>query len=144
MNELFGDQLQSVGGTLDTVRLQKCKYLLVYFSAFWCPPCRGFTPKLGLFYDDVNASGQQLEVVYVSADRTNAQFNEYLEEMPWVAVPFTETARRNHLAQHFEIQGIPALFLVDQQGNIKKKACRMDVTNKGPLCLRDWDTLLSN
>lgn len=144
MDELLGSSLHGKTGSISTSNLGNSKYILIYFSAHWCPPCRGFTPKLGMFYDSVNATEKKLEVVYISADRSEEQFNEYYEEMPWVAVPYSETARRNQLAQKFHIQGIPALFLVDQKGNVKKDNCRMDVTNKGPLCLTDWDGLLDN
>jgi len=27
--------------------------ILIYFSAHWCPPCRGFTPVLKDFYEVV-------------------------------------------------------------------------------------------
>jgi len=27
------------------------QFICVYFSAHWCPPCRGFTPKLKEFYE---------------------------------------------------------------------------------------------
>ena len=26
--------------------------ICIYFSAHWCPPCRGFTPVLKRFYDE--------------------------------------------------------------------------------------------
>mmetsp|Transcript_9769 Transcript_9769/g.14570 ORF Transcript_9769/g.14570 Transcript_9769/m.14570 type:complete len:145 (-) Transcript_9769:30-464(-) len=144
MENLFGSQLQGKQGEIPISSLDSVKYVLVYFSAHWCPPCKGFTPKLAMFYDEVNASQKQLEVIYVSADRTAEQFNEYFSEMPWVAVPFSDHPKRNSLAQTFKVQGIPALYLIDKQGNVKKDTARMDVLNKGPQCLADWDTVLSS
>ena len=90
----------------------------------------------------MNSTEKQLEIVYISADRSPEQFNEYFEEMPWIAVPYAESQKRGELAQTFRIQGIPALFLVGPSGNMVRDTCRMDVTNKGPLCLSDWDNAL--
>ena len=36
----------SDGGTIDTATLANKKTICLYFSAHWCGPCRGFTPKL--------------------------------------------------------------------------------------------------
>jgi nucleoredoxin len=96
-----------------------------------------------MFYDAVNASQKQVEVIYVSRDKNPDQFNEYYSEMPWIAVPFEDKARIAALGARYQIQQIPALILIDNQGNMKRNTCRMDVTNKGPLCLADWDQALS-
>ena len=91
MENVLGPQLQTHSGLVPTSTLNNAKYVLFYFSAHWCPPCKGFTPKLALFYDSVNSTEKQLEIVYVSADRSPEQFNEYFDEMPWIAVPYAES-----------------------------------------------------
>ena len=48
----------------------------VYFSAHWCPPCRGFTPQLAQLYKDVTAAGKKFGVVFVSSDRDEKSFQE--------------------------------------------------------------------
>jgi thiol-disulfide isomerase/thioredoxin len=48
----------------------------IYFSAHWCPPCRGFTPKLAQLYKDVIAAGKKFGVVFVSSDRDEKSFQE--------------------------------------------------------------------
>ena len=37
-------------------------FICIYFSAHWCPPCRGFTPVLKDFYE-VSAHKTQLEKI---------------------------------------------------------------------------------
>ena len=44
------------------------KYVGIYFSAHWCPPCRNFTPVLAEFYNSVNQNGKILEIIFVSSD----------------------------------------------------------------------------
>jgi len=62
----------------------------LYFSAHWCPPCRGFTPDLADFYNQTKQKvGDKLEIVFISSDRTEGDWKGYFSEMPWLALPFT-------------------------------------------------------
>ena len=56
MLELLGDKLLSSSGNVMTVEALKGKAVGLYFSAHWCPPCRGFTPKLTQVYKSLKAS----------------------------------------------------------------------------------------
>jgi thiol-disulfide isomerase/thioredoxin len=81
----------SAGEQIDTATLTKFKTVSLYFSAHWCPPCRGFTPRLAQAYSEYQASAgdaAEAEVVFVSADRSAQSFQEYHKEMPFPAVPF--------------------------------------------------------
>ena len=60
----------------------------IYFSAHWCPPCRGFTPKLKAYYEKIKAEGKEFEIVFVSCDRDDASCKEYFSSMPWKLLPF--------------------------------------------------------
>jgi len=89
----------------------------LYFSAHWCPPCRQFTPMLAKFYtDDLKSKG--LEIIFVSSDKDEHAFKEYLAEMPWYAVPFSDRDRKNKLSGKFKVQGIPSFVILDTDGNL--------------------------
>eukprot|EP01017_Pseudomicrothorax_dubius_P018212 TRINITY_DN2022_c0_g1_i11.p1 TRINITY_DN2022_c0_g1~~TRINITY_DN2022_c0_g1_i11.p1 ORF type:complete len:263 (-),score=54.79 TRINITY_DN2022_c0_g1_i11:24-812(-) len=108
-----------------------------YFSAHWCPPCRAFTPKLADFYKKVNASGKQLEIVFMSCDRDEGQFNSYFAEQPWLAVQYSSSARED-LAEKYGVKGIPALFVMNADGTVARNEGRDDVAGKGPSAFEDW------
>src|SRR3569623_766638 len=118
MDSLIGSTLASNHGNVPSSTINQARYVLFYFSAHWCPPCRAFTPKLALFYEAANASQKQVEIIFVSADRDPAQFHEYFQTMPWLSIPYENQGVRNSLSQKYGIQGIPALILVDRQGNM--------------------------
>ena len=44
--------------------------ILIYFSAHWCPPCRGFTPILKDFYEVCAHIPQKLEKNFLTRNNT--------------------------------------------------------------------------
>jgi len=117
MMDLFGATLLTKDGEKPTAEVLEGKVVLIYFSAHWCPPCRGFTPKLAEWYKtDLRAKG--LEVVFVSSDKSEDQFKSYFEEMPWVALPFSDRERKAALSKKFKVSGIPALIVLDTDGSV--------------------------
>jgi len=64
------------------------KNVLLYLSAHWCPPCRGFLPKLTEAYDKIKVNDDSLKVVFISSDRDQASFDEFFATMSWLALPF--------------------------------------------------------
>eukprot|EP00386_Alphamonas_edax_P013173 GDKI01040778.1.p1 GENE.GDKI01040778.1~~GDKI01040778.1.p1 ORF type:complete len:449 (-),score=161.32 GDKI01040778.1:365-1633(-) len=115
---LFGPKLTGKNGEVDTATALKDKIVGIYFSAHWCPPCRGFTPKLVESYKDMVAAGKNFEVVFVSSDKDQGSFDEYYGEMPWLALPFADRDRKNELSKKFKVSGIPSFVIVDENGTI--------------------------
>jgi len=83
--------------------------ILYYFSAHWCPPCRGFTPILKDFYQEVS---EDLEIVFVSADQSSEDMFSYMKEShgDWVAVEH-ESELSKQLDEKFQVEGIPTLVV---------------------------------
>lgn len=131
------------GSRHDARKLSSSKYMLVYFSALWCPPCRGFTPKL---VDFVNAkrSGDNFNLVFVSNDRSEGAMFKYMTEykMPWVAVPF-DRIKPSGLQSMYGGNGIPNLVLVGPDGQVVSGSYR-DGKYVGPQAvLNDFDAILA-
>eukprot|EP00913_Durusdinium_trenchii_P004654 g4321.t1 len=120
------------------------KVVALYFSAHWCPPCRGFTPALKQFYETLKEKGEEVEIVFVSGDKSQEEFQDWhllcqlsdsLGEVKvpefstfesqeyfqnhhgdWLAVDFGAKKEMQELSQHFGIEGIPSLIVLDHKG----------------------------
>ncbi|XP_078444914.1 DC1 domain-containing protein [Wolffia australiana] len=106
------------------------KNVLIYFSAHWCPPCRGFTPKLVQVYNEIKAKDSAFEVVFVSSDRDQSSFNEYFSSMPWLALPFGDP-RKKFLDRRFKIDGIPSLIAIGPSGRTVTTEARDMIEMRG-------------
>ncbi|XP_059829531.1 nucleoredoxin isoform X5 [Hypanus sabinus] len=125
---MAGPLIKNSGQVVNSSELDG-SYVGIYFSAHWCPPCKGLTRVLVETYRKIKESGQKFEIVFVSADRSEDSYKQYFSEMPWTAVPYTDETRRSRLNRHFDIQGIPTLIILDQEGKIITRQGRAAVLN---------------
>lgn len=119
--EATGPELATAKGKNVSSRFLEDKdYVLLYFSAEWCPPCRQFTPLLVDFYRK-HAEKGNLEVVFFSLDRSSEEMYEYMQvyEMEWPAVPY-ERRQDSGLAEKYNVSGIPRLLALDGDGEVVK------------------------
>merc|ERR1719355_95571 len=112
MEQLFGSTLLTKEGEKPTAEVLRGKRVALYFSAHWCPPCRGFTPQLAKAYTD-NLQAKGMEIVFVSSDKSQGEFDEYFKTMPWLGLPFDERSLKNSLSKKYKVQGIPTLVIID-------------------------------
>lgn len=118
-----GENLVTADGkTVASKQLASQDYVLVYFSAHWCGPCRAFTPDLVKFHNDYSKTGK-FEVILVSSDRSEKDMFGYMTEakMPWLSIPYNNVGASG-LSQKHGVIGIPHLALLDKQGNIVSSA----------------------
>jgi nucleoredoxin len=119
---LKGDLVYFKNGTVnrfDDESFEKKKFVMLYFSAHWCGPCRKFTPQLVDYYNRVAPQHPELEIVFVSNDRSQFAFETYMKEaqMPWPAIDFQKVASKTAITK-FAGQGIPDLVLLDASGRV--------------------------
>lgn len=93
------------------------KIVGLYFSASWCPPCHRFTPIFAGVYEELASKGD-FEVVFVSADSDDESFEDYFSKMPWLSIPFSDSATKERLNELFEVRGIPHLVVLDAEGKV--------------------------
>lgn len=126
------------GKRISTAKALHGKTVAVYFSASWCGPCKGFTPKLVKFYKK-NAKKHNIEVVFVSSDKNSQAMMDYMQEdsMPWAAVPFNSSKRLQIKKEH-RVNGIPTLIVFDANGKLISPDARWDVTLLGNKAVKAW------
>ena len=130
---LLGGTLRKPDGTsVKTSDLVGDKDVLaLYFSAHWCPPCRGFTPTLCEKYTTLKEAGKSFEMVFVSSDRDEAAFTEYADSMTFPALPFAERDAKAKLSKIFKVNGIPSLCFVNAKtGQLITDEGRAGVTSE--------------
>lgn len=130
--EYFGNEVLTKSGTVPTLEaIANKKRVGIYFSAHWCPPCRGFTPVLAEFFEQLeNDDPNQLQIIFVSSDRDENSFNSYYEEMPWAALPYSNSSAKQKLSQRFGVSGIPTFIVLDaENGSVKDANARTTVTS---------------
>ena len=116
-----GGEVLKGSGSNSTEMIKLNEPLAVYFSASWCAPCKKFTPKLASKYSNGSSETSSklggMEVLFVSLDSEEDQFNSYRTSMPWPAVPFRDP-RRALLQMALGVKSIPALVIIDEGGRI--------------------------
>ena len=140
LTEFFGSKLvDSQGNRVAVDRLKGKEKIGLYFSAHWCPPCKFFTPRLVRFYREVTSKGKAFEIVFVSADRSEAEMERYMssEKMPWLAVPFN-SPKKDFLAEKFGVRFIPRLIILDKNGKVLAEDARGDVERYGVGAYDRW------
>ncbi|XP_074640399.1 nucleoredoxin-like [Tubulanus polymorphus] len=115
----------------------KGKVKLLYFSAHWCPPCKAFTPNLVTFYNKLKKTNDNFEVIFITSDRDDDSFKEYLSTMPWLAIPFGD-GRIGQLESLFEISGIPSLIVLDENDKVITESGRSMVDYDPEAKLFPW------
>jgi hypothetical protein len=89
------------------------------------------------FYTAVNQSKKQVEIIWLSRDRDEEDFNSIKNKVPWLAVPYNQN-NIARLLSRYEIEVIPKLFLLNRDGSIAHTECRQDVVLKGESAIEEW------
>lgn len=120
------------------IELLKSNSLIgLYFSGHWCPPCNHFTPQLINFYNAVNKEEKQIEIIFISHDEDEDEFQEYYNEMPWAAVPYDFDGRED-ISASFNIAGIPSLIVISNKGKLLDLQGKSSIISLGVNAIEKW------
>lgn len=129
-------------GTVLGRALHGYKVVALLFAGQWCPPCREFSTKLKAFYEEINQTPYELEIIFVSGDYDDKAFTDYYSSMPWLALPYDDPERET-IIDDLEIEGIPELFIINHSGNIVTRAARTDFEKLGTKAYYKWLSIMS-
>lgn len=101
------------------------KITIIDFWASWCGPCRKENPNVVALYNEFHPKG--LNIIGVSLDKDAAKWKEAIAKdgLVW---PHISNLKfwDEPIAKLYNVQSIPATFLVDAKGNIIAKDLRGD------------------
>lgn len=94
------------------------EFYLVYFGAYWCGPCRRFSPRLLEAYHRMKATApDRFDVIFVSDDENSAEHFKYVREvnMPW---PLLRYGSNLTVFNRWRGRGIPCLVVLNREGDL--------------------------
>ncbi len=115
--------LPNPDGEIVTLSSLKGNYVLIDFWAAWCRPCRAENPNVVRMYKEYQ--DKNFEILGVSLDRTKDAWVKAIEQDGLIWKHVSDLKYFNsEAAETYQINAIPATYLVDPEGKIIAKNLR--------------------
>ncbi len=115
--------LPNPSGEVITLSSLKGNYVLIDFWAAWCRPCRAENPNVVRLYKEYQ--DKNFEILGVSLDRTKEAWVKAIEQDGLIWKHVSDLQYFNSAAaETYQINAIPATYLIDPEGRIIAKNLR--------------------
>jgi len=109
--------LQDLSGKKVRLADLKGKVVLLEFWATWCPPCRAEIPTIERLHAQYGSKG--LTVLAIALDEGG--WDEVKAFVTEHKISYTVLKGTDDVSTKYMVRLIPSTFLVDKEGNIKKR-----------------------
>ncbi|HLZ13980.1 MAG TPA: TlpA disulfide reductase family protein [Candidatus Acidoferrum sp.] len=100
------------------------KKVVISYWASWCGPCRVELPEMKRFYEKYHKDDSDFEFVAISIDEDREAAEEYAQK---AKLPFPVLLDLGHeAADAYSVDAIPATFIVDKDGKVKRTQTGLD------------------
>ena len=101
------------------------KVTIIDFWASWCGPCRAENPNVVALYNELHSKGLNIIGVSLDDDATKWKNAIVKDKLTWTQISNLK-GWKDPIALNYEVEGIPATFILDAKGNIVAKNLRGD------------------
>lgn len=111
------------------------EFVLLYFSAGWCPPCRVLSPVLSKW---AKKNKDEVGVVFVSHDRSEAEMMSFVKDKHFAFMPFRDKTFGT-LNQILSVSMLPTVVVVSREtGRVVTHWGRSAVEKNPDGCVEEW------
>ncbi len=111
--------------------------LILFFGASWCDASVRFAPTFANFFR--NARLQGVEACLVSLDLEPKSMYRFMGGAGLCSLAVEpQTGKADKLVQRFQVRKLPAVVVVDRQGNVVCEDGKEEVEKNGPWAVEKW------
>lgn len=109
--------LRDTKGNVVKLSDYKGKIVFLDFWASWCPPCRNSIPAIKDLHKKT-ADDPDIVILGINLGEHQKTVEKFMKEQ---GMDYTVLYGDNDISKKYKINGIPAFFIIDRNGNISKK-----------------------